>query len=203
MPAQLRNLSTSGALVGVEQPCPPLTRMWICLAGQEVIQWVHAEVLESISDEDDRGSIRLKFPEVFPYEGFKAAVWGDTHSRRRLSGSGSEPPPQAQTSTPTASPRIGNGEMSEEDRLRFFLEIESAPPSAIRPVRPVEHPPSSHPPTLVDARREQMVLNDRVAHFPWLTKLVLCLIVALMLAVLVGVELENLRRLGMFLGWGA
>jgi hypothetical protein len=200
IPAQLKNLSTSGALVGMEQGCPPLTKIWICLAGQHLKRWVQAEIVESAADDDNHGSIRMKFPEVFPYECFKAAVWGDLNSNGTSSGSGSEPPPQVRSSTKGSPPGIVKAYLSEEDRIRFFLGTDWVPPSRKRMADPASDPASSHPPTLMEAHQEQMVLHDRVAHFPWLTTLVLCLGVALMLAILAWLQLENLRNLGIFVG---
>jgi hypothetical protein len=74
---QLRNISTDGALVSLGQERPDSGKVWVCLAGQDVSQWVRAEVAGVTADDTGNHLVRLTFPESCPYEVFRSAVWGE------------------------------------------------------------------------------------------------------------------------------
>jgi hypothetical protein len=74
---QIRNLSTGGAMVSVDQARPVAEKAWICLVGQDVTQWVGAQVTGVTVDESGNHLVRLAFPECCPYDVFRLAVWGD------------------------------------------------------------------------------------------------------------------------------
>ena len=73
---QLRNISTDGTLVALGQERPDSGKVWVCLAGQDVSQWVRAEVAEVTAEETGNHLVRLTFPEGCPYEVFRSAAWG-------------------------------------------------------------------------------------------------------------------------------
>jgi hypothetical protein len=64
-------------MVSVDQKGPSTEKAWMCLAGQEVTQWVGAQVAGVMVDESGNQLVRLAFPESCPYDVFRAAVWGD------------------------------------------------------------------------------------------------------------------------------
>jgi len=74
---QLRNISTDGALVYLGQERPDSGKVWVCLAGQDVSQWVRAEVAEVTAEDIGNHLVRLTFPEGCPYEVFRSAAWGE------------------------------------------------------------------------------------------------------------------------------
>ena len=64
-------------MVSVDQAGPSTEKAWMCLAGQDVTQWVGAQVTGVAVDESGNQLVRLAFPEGCPYDVFRAAVWGD------------------------------------------------------------------------------------------------------------------------------
>ncbi len=64
-------------MVSVDQAGPSAEKAWICLAGQDVTQWVGAQVTGVTVDESGNHLVRLAFPECCPYDVFRLAVWGD------------------------------------------------------------------------------------------------------------------------------
>jgi hypothetical protein len=64
-------------MVSMDQAGPGAEKAWICLVGQDVTQWVGAQVTGVTVDESGNQLVRLAFPESCPYDVFRAAVWGD------------------------------------------------------------------------------------------------------------------------------
>ena len=195
--AKLRNLSTSGALVEVENGRPTAKRVWICLAGLAPIQWVAATVLDDADDSPESGLLRLNFSESFPYEPFKAAVWGEQGGNHAAAA----PPAQDLPSTPSSwaseDSATHHAAVSEAQRIRFFLGIADVPgagePEAVEDRS--RTPYSPHPPTLAQACQAQRGLRDRVAPISWLTIFAISLIVVLSLTLVVATRFEFMRWL--------
>lgn len=64
-------------MVSVDQAGPSTEKAWMSLAGQDVTQWVGAQVTGVTVDESGNHLVRLAFPESCPYDVFRLAVWGD------------------------------------------------------------------------------------------------------------------------------
>jgi hypothetical protein len=195
--AQLRNLSTSGGMVFVEQGCPAAKRVWICLAGQAPALWVPAEVREVEAEQPGAGCIRLSFFETFPYEPFKAAVWGDQGGDRGSPHARPDSSPPTHSSPESDAAGITTPALTEDQRIRFFLGIAIGPEEDRADCHgdPSRTTHSPHPPTLVQAHHAQLVFQDRIASFPWLTVSAVSLFVVLMLALVVAARLEDVRWL--------
>lgn len=198
-PAQLRNISSAGAMVTVEEASLAQKKVWFCLAGREKTQWMSAEVLEVISEPEGSGSIRLRFPDSCLYEVFKSAAWGQAEEPRvLLSESSGSQPVQDSPSTPTMR-SVGPASHLHASQARF-------PETALPTVR-VESPASSRsaadsrqPRTLAQAHRENLVLQDWVAPLPWVVRSAICLLIVFLLGALAGGRFEIFQRLGMVLG---
>ncbi len=197
--ARLRNLSSSGARVVVEGDRPAAQRVWIWVAGQPKIRWVPATLLAEMEDEPEPGSLRLSFAEPFPYESFKAAVWGEQGRHCGSSPAGdlaacmtNSRKIEESGSCPTAR--------SEAERIRFFLGIDNGR-QAEGPRSDAEGPRatvSPHPPTLVEAYHAQQVLHDRLAPISWLTISAISLLILVSILAIVTTRLEDLRWLSGF-----
>jgi hypothetical protein len=142
----------------------------------------------------------LKFPEVFPYEGFKAAVWGDVQGRSTPSGPDPAALPQSQATPEAAALGISSGDELEDERIRPPLEDETAWPDTRGQGTIPEDLASWQPPSLVEVRRKHMRLYDRAAALPWLATSLLGLLAAVLLAILARIQVEHLRKLGGILG---
>src|SRR3954468_23762940 len=129
VPARLRNLSTSGALIEVENGRPPAKRVWICLAGRSPAEWAPASVQDEKEDASEAGILRLNFFEPFPYEPFKAAVWGEQEGHRAAPPR-SELPPSESTTRSYQGSGSRPAAVSEVDRIRFFLGMGDGPGGA-------------------------------------------------------------------------
>ena len=203
IPARLRDLSLSGALIELEagSSCPSGVKTWICLADQSPARWVQAESkgVELCSQPAGTATVvRLKFLDAFPYESFKAAVWDDgVVERKSKSGANANLPPRADENPAQATIKA---RMTEQERIRFFLQLDE-PAAASRdrqPDMPAVNPPLT--PTLVEAQRSQMASAAATASLPWMTVLLISLFVFVLLTLLSWAQLINLRRLAVFLG---
>jgi hypothetical protein len=199
--AGLHNLSITGALIQMEEDgWPGVGKVWISLCGQEVVHWVQAEILEASSEPEGPRCVRMKFPEPFPYEVFKAAVWGESSERQRPGRPGADEAPPAFSSAGDSAQETRNLALSDVERIRFFLELDSERDASSRGGPSPGTVPSPHPPTLVEAQRSQMLLHDRIAPLSWLMVTVISLAVSVLLALLAAGHFMNVRRLGIILG---
>ena len=153
IPGLLRNLSSGGASVTVQEADPSPGSVWICLVGDDKAQWVSAEVLETIDEPEGTWSIRLRFPDSCPYEVFKSAALGQAlESMMLLSraiphhrGSGYVPPSALRCLGPP-SPR--------RDAQARFVERAPAQARSERVDFPVNAAKSRPTLSLVQAHRE-------------------------------------------------
>ena len=198
VPARLRSLSTSGALVDVENGRPAAKRVWICVSGQSPVQWVAANVLDDEEDTPEVGCLRLSFPETFPYEPFKAAVWGEQGGNCRSPPALTEPSPSKPYSPADQGAETGQAALSEEQRIQFFLGLADLPQvkAADSLGDPSRTPPFPQPPTLVQAHRADVLSRDRIALFPWMTVTAISLLIVFLLAIIVLARFEDIRWLG-------
>ena len=90
--------------------------------------------------------------------------------------------------------------MTETERIRFFLQLDTQTVASSRRGPEIVALASPHPPTLLEAYRSQMVSADKAASFPWVVVLLVGLSVSILLALLAPGHMINLRRLGTVLG---
>ena len=202
IPARLRNLSLSGALVQLEEDAvgPAGVKAWICLADQSATQWVQAEVVEVCPELLETPCVmRLRFLDAFPYESFKTAVWDDgfTRDKPACAAAGDTPSPCEYQYPARAT---NHGTMTETERNRFFLQLDTQTVASSGRGHEVVAPASPHPPTLLEAYRSQMVSAGKVASFPWLVVLLIGLAVSILLGFVATGHMINLHRLGIMLG---
>ncbi|GAC1469468.1 MAG: hypothetical protein NVSMB9_13340 [Isosphaeraceae bacterium] len=74
--AALRNLGHGGALIHVGLKPPTQNSLWLCMAGSPPRAWVEVLVVSMTVQVEGTYLIRLKFPEICPYEMFQEAVLG-------------------------------------------------------------------------------------------------------------------------------
>ncbi len=198
-PAQLRNISSGGAMVTVEEASPAQNRVWFCLVGQDKSQWMSAEVLEVISEPEGSGLIRLRFPDSCLYEVFKSAAWGSQTEQPMVLCSRSSESPAVQDSSDTPTARGVLPASHAQDSRAPFAETAPAPVQGVTPASSSRAAYSRQPRTLVQAHREDLVLRDRMASLPWLVRSAACLLIVFMLGVLAGRRFEIVHRLLMAL----
>lgn len=188
---QLRNISTDGALVSLGQERPDSGKVWVCLAGQDVSQWVRAEVAGVTAEDIGNHLVRLTFPEGCPYEVFRSAAWGE---------------PIAAADIAVPEPPAG-----------FVSEVLSGPPVQTRPAWLCDtspHSPETRDPSLgcggdpertsghlalVDTaqRKEQ---NKRLPSLHWVVAFVINLFLVFWLGVLAAQKFQNLGAFWTHLG---
>jgi hypothetical protein len=198
----LRNLSMTGALMRVEPPCPASGTIWLAVAGRKPANWVQGEILEAITGPEGERDLRVQLRESFPYEDFKAAIWG---------AEASPAAPTAPDGPSDSATKLDHGAVAasspvkaalgDAQRLRFFLGQEDEEPNRNEEepgLRPASY--SASPPCLIDAQRAHRAMEDRVSHLSWVTVLALCVSVSLLVALVVTARLHSLRDIGVMLG---
>lgn len=196
-PAQLRDISSGGAMVTVEEGSPAQSQVWFCLVGQDKPHWMSAEVLEVMSEPEGNHSIRLRFPDSCLYEIFKSAVWGSRTKKPTTLSSASSGAPAVQDSSNSPTAQAPDPASDRLDPKALFAE--TAPDPLRESTSAVSSRPAcaSQPRTLVQAHREDLLLRDRMAALPWLVRWAICLLIIFMLGSLARGQLEVFDKLGM------
>jgi len=197
----LVNLSTSGALLRVAEPIPVGRRLWLCVMGMDVSQWVRCQLLEETLMEDGNRLARLIIPEAFPYEVFKTAVWGKVAVAQRvgatLAGQGSPPSqrgfPESRAVAFGAVP-VARGSGDTTPGSHPLARREPIRTSQTGPCGMVESS-SPHPPALAASQRRQQQDQDRLSPLSWVTIFVICLVVIILLTIVASQRLGALRQL--------
>jgi hypothetical protein len=202
VPDTLCNLSISGALLKLEDdaPHPPTREVWMTLGGAAALPWVRAEIVDCHECAGASCCKRLRFAEPFPYEAFKAAVWGGTAKRRADDDPGNPSARAAPVPAGADKTEAGRERPSELDRIRFFLGIgddQELPSPLDRLPDPGAFPDRL---SLVGARHEQMVLADRLSWITWLFGFMICLLMICFLAIVARMRYETVLKLAIMLG---
>jgi hypothetical protein len=201
IPARLRNLSLSGAIVQLDggAVAPAGVKAWLCLADESPTHWVQAEIVEVCQEIGETPCVlRLKFLDAFPYESFKRSVWDDGLAERKQWPDANHEPPALKDADSTRG--TNHVTMTESERIRFFLQLDTQPVASSGRRHEVIAQASPHPPTLLEAYRSQMAAAGKVASFPWLVVLLIGLSVSILLGILATGHMVNLQRLGIILG---
>lgn len=194
--ARLEDLSASGALIEVSETPPPSKCVWISLVGLSPVAWVSATVLDGPEVPAKAARFRLSFAETFPYEPFKAAVWGQRGGQHAADPHAAVPSLDPHSPDPEAS-GTRNGAVTEAQRIRFFLGLGDDRGVGERGTRNDASliSPSPHPPTLVQAHHAQRALHDKVAPISWLVISAVSIVVVLALGIVVITRFRGLRWL--------
>ncbi len=206
--ARFRNVSLSGALLQLDpmSPIPAGARAWICVADQSAPHWVESEFVEHFSEPVDASMdalilVRLRFVEPFPYESFKTAVWDDI--QQRIAPTCGDPVVESLAPQPAPSGSLQDTRrLSDADRLRFFLQIDTQPRAGGQGGSPAPDGAAEpdQPPTLVEAYRNRLAAPEKLASLPWVFILASCATLACLLGLVVTGNIISLRRLAIVLG---
>jgi hypothetical protein len=188
---QLRNISTGGALVSLGQERQGSGKVWVCLVGQDVSQWVRAEVIGVTADDTRNYLVRLKFPEGCPYEVFQSAVWGQPIAAENIA----DPEPSAgfvseRLSTPPVKSR---GAWSAKTHTRSTGTIN---PTWERP----SHPQQASRQSPVPNQSEIDERSRSRSSLPWIMAFVINLFLVFWLGVLAAQRFQNIRAFWTHLG---
>lgn len=188
---RLTNISTDGALISVGQERPESGKVWVCLAGQDVSQWVGAEVVGVTTDGTGSHLVRLTFPKSCPYDVFRSAVWGKPIAEGDIA---IPEPPGGFVAEETSTPRVKARRAWIAERNTRFSG--TASPSQERPSDPqVGSRQSSEP--------DQSKIQERSrshSSLPWITAFVINTILVFWLGVFVSQKFQNLGAFWTHLG---
>jgi len=180
----LRNISTGGALVYLGQEPPDSGKAWVRLAGQDVSQWVRAEVLGVTTDDIGNHLVRLTFPEGCPYELFRSAAWGEPIAEADIVLPN---PPAGFVSEPPSTPQLNA-------RRAWIAEMHTRSTGTInrtweRPSQPLQASQQSPEPnhSEIDERRRSH------ASLLWVTAFVINLFLVSWLGILAAQNFQNIR----------
>jgi len=181
---QLRNISTDGTLVSLGQERPDSGKVWVCLAGQDVSQWVRAEVAGVTEEETGNHLVRLTFPEGCPYEVFRSAAWGEPITAADIAVP--EPPvgfvPERPSTPPLNSQRVWIAEMHA--RSTGTISPTREPPSQPKQISQQSSEPNKPE---IDERSKSL------GSLLWVISLVVNLVLMFCLGVLVALNSQNIR----------
>ncbi len=181
---QLRNISTDGALVSLGQERPDSGKVWVCLAGQDVSQWVRAEVAEVTADDIGNHLVRLTFPESCPYDLFRSAVWGEPIAAADIAVP--EPPAGFVSERPSTPP--------VKARRPWFAETHTRFSGTINPTRErLTHPQQA---SQQAAEPNQSEIDERSrshASLLWRISFLINLFLVFWLGVLAAQYFQNIR----------